>query len=302
MKKKWSSLECLGAAAGIAVFLALAGCAAKTATPHTTEGQAASAPSAGLVLEYKMPAGQVLRYSQTDEVKETSDRMGQIIEGTITGTGRDAFRSKGLKDGHFLLEVTIEDMAVTTTGPRGESKLDATSVIGKSFEMVLSSLGAEVDVSGAEPITFATPSGTRSVASSYKIFFPDLPGKPVKIGDTWPTDYAVEDKAGPLALRTEYHRVNTLEGFDSVEGMDCARIVTAITGRVSGAGSQQGTELRIAGDIKGTTVWHFAPKEGIYVQSTSDVVNEMTVTVTRGQTMTMPTTQKQKAIVKLSGR
>jgi len=302
MKKKRFSFERLALATGIAVILALAGCAAKTAIPRAAEGPSPSAPSAGLVLEYKMPAGRVLRYSQTDEIKETSDRMGQILEGTMTGTGRDAFRSKGLKDGHFLLEVTIEDMALTTTGPRGESKLDVTSVIGKRFEMVLSSLGAEVDVSGAEPITFTAPNGTRSVASAYKTFFPDLPGRPVKVGDTWPTDYTVEDKSGPLALRTDFRRVNRLEGFETVEGMDCARVVTAVTGRVSGAGSQQGTEIRVEGDVKGTTVWHFAPKEGIYVQSTSDVVNEMTVTVTRGQTMTIPTTQKQTTRVKLAGR
>jgi len=140
------------------------------------------------------------------------------------------------------------------------------------------------------------------VISNYKIFFPDLPGQPVKIGDSWPSNYAIEDKTGPLALRTEIQRVNTLEGFETVEGMNCVRIVSKLTGRVSGAGSQQGAEIRIEGDVKGTVAWHFAPKEGIYVQSTSDVVNEMTVTVNRGQTMTIPTTQKQKMDVKLAGR
>jgi len=302
MKKERSVLECLGRASGIAVILALAGCAATTKAPRAAEGPAAPAPPAGLILEYKMPAGQVLRYSQTDEVKETSDVMGQIFESVMTGAGTDSFRSKGRKDGHYLLEVTIEDMSLSRTSPQGDFKPDLTPVVGKSFDMVLSALGAEIDVSGAEPITFTTPSGTRSVASGYKIFFPDLPGKPVKIGDAWPTDTTVEDKAGPLVMRQEIQRVNTLEGFETVEGMDCVRVVSKLTGRVSGTGSQQGAEIRIEGEIKGTVVWHFAPKEGIYVQSTSDVVNELTVTVNRGQTMTIPTAQKQTTRVKLAGR
>lgn len=302
MKKKRFWLESLSAAAGIVVSLALAGCAAKTAAPRTAEGPAASASPAGFVLEYKMPAGQVLRYSQTDEVKETSDVMGQIFESVMTGAGTDSFRSKGRKDGHYLLEVTIEDMSLSRTGPQGDFKPDMSPVVGKTFDMVLSSLGAEIDVSGAEPIAFATPNGTRSVASGYKIFFPDLPGKTIKIGETWPTDYTIEDKAGPLVMRQEIRRVNTLESFETVEGRDCVRVVSKLTGRVSGAGSQQGAEIRIEGDVKGTVVWHFAPKEGIYVQSTSDVANEMTVTVNRGQTMTIPTTQKQTTRVKLAGR
>jgi hypothetical protein len=302
MIKKSLSPAGFSLAAGIAIVLVAAGCATSTAAGRVGQESVVAAPPAGIVLAYKMPAGRVLRYIQTDEVKETSDRMGQILEGTRVGTGTDAFRSKGLKDGHFLLEVTIEDMAMTSNGAQGESKLDTASVVGKSFEMILSSSGAEIDVSGAEPIKFTTPNGPRSVASAYKTFFPDLPGKPVKVGDAWPTDYTVEDASGPLAFRTDYHRVHTLEGFESVAGMDCARIVTAITGRVSGGGNTQGTEIRISGEIKGTAVWHFAPKEGLYVQSTSDVVNEMTVTVTRGQTMTMPTTQKQKSTVTLTGR
>lgn len=302
MKKERSLLECLGAAAGIVVSLILAGCAAKTAAPRAAEGPAAPAPPAGLVLEYKMPAGQVLRYSQTDEVKETGDIMGQIVESVITGAGTDSFRSKGRKDGHYLLEVAIEDMSLSATGPRGDFKPDLTPVVGKTFDMVLSSLGAEVDVSGAELLTFTMPNGTRSVASGYKVFFPDLPGKPVKIGDTWPTDYSLEDKSGPMAMRTDIRRVNTLDGFETVAGMNCVRITSRLTGRVSGGGSQQGAEIRIEGDVKGTVVWHFAPKEGIYVQSTSEVVNEMTVTVNRGQTMTIPTTQKQTTRVKLAGR
>lgn len=302
MIKKSLSLPGFRWAAGVAIVLGAAGCASTTSAGRVGEESGVAAPPPGIVLAYKMPNGRVLRYIQTDEVKETTDRMGQILEGAITGTGTDVFRAKGLKDGHFLLEVTIEDMAMTTVSPRGESKQDTTSVVGKSFDMVLSSSGAEIDVSGAEPIVFTTPNGPRSVAASYKAFFPDLPGKPVKAGDAWPTDYAVEDTSGPLAFRTDYHRVNTLEGFESVAGMECARIVTAVTGRVSGGGTAQGAEIQIAGEIKGTAVWHFAPKEGIYVRSTSETVNEMTVTVKGRQTVSMPTTQRQKTTVTLAGR
>jgi hypothetical protein len=57
-----------------------------------------------------------------------------------------------------------------------------------------------------------------------------------------------------------------------------------------------------AGTLKGTDVWHFAVKEGIYVRSTTETVNEITITVSGPQPMTIPATQTRKSEVKLAGR
>jgi hypothetical protein len=83
--------------------------------------------------------------------------------------------------------------------------------------------------------------------------------------------------------------------------MECARITSKQTGSISGTGSQQGLELLFAGTVKGTDVWYFAPKEGIFVKSISDVVSEIIITVSGAQAMTVPTTQKRKGEVKLVG-
>ena len=56
-----------------AAALFLAGCAAKTAIVEGTS-------SAGIILLYKMPVGQVLKYHEVGEVKESGEVMGQTIE------------------------------------------------------------------------------------------------------------------------------------------------------------------------------------------------------------------------------
>jgi len=297
MKAKMESQGRLIRVAAWTAGLVLVFCAGTSPAPR-----AAQTPAADIVLEYKMPAGQVLRYQGTDEVKETTDRMGETTETLVTSSSTDSFRAKGRKNGGHLLEVTIEDASLVVSSLRGENRPDLKPIIGKSFDMVLSRLGAEVDVSGAEAITFTSLSGPRSVAPGYKVFFPDLPDKPIRVGDSWTTDSAVQEQAGPIAVRTEIRRVNTVEGFEAVMGMDCLRITAQLTGRVTGSGNVQGADIKLEGEIKGTDVWHFAPKEGIYVRSKSDVLNTMTATVTRGQTMTLPTTQKQTKTVKLAGR
>ena len=303
MKTKRFSIGRMVWAAGIAAALALAGCAAKTPPPRVVKAPVVSETRpAGLVLEYKMAAGQVLRYQDNSETREVTDVMGQTIESHTTSTGTYSFQAKGRKEQNHLLGVTIEDMAMTITSIQGDLSPDLKTVKGKTFDMVLSSFGIEVDVAGAESITYEMATGTRNVAAGFKIFFPDLPGKPIKVGDSWPSSFVIDEKSGVTNIRVEVQSVNTLEGFETIDGMECGRVASKHTGNISGTGSQQGLDLLFGGTLKGTDVWYFAPKEGIYVKSTGETVNEMTISVSGAQAMTIPVTQTRKSEVKLAGR
>jgi hypothetical protein len=294
IKKKISRAGLTVALIGAAALI-LAGCAAKTAVVE-------SAPAPGIVLQYKMPAGQVLRYSEVGEVKESGEVMGQTIESVTKAESAFSFRAKGAKEGNHLLEATIENMTIQIRSMQGELSPDLTPVIGKSFDMVLSPLGTEVDVSGAESIQYEFMGSTRNLASGFKIFFPDLPEKPVEIGDTWPSNFTIADKNETTDIRIEMQGVCTLDGFETVDGMECARIKSEYTGTIQGTGNQQGAELYFSGNAKGSDIWHFAVKEGLYVKSASDVVNELVIDVVGPQNLTIPTTQTRKGEVVLVSR
>jgi len=305
MMTKRFSIGRMAWAAGIAATMALAGCATKTTTPGvagTTAARTAVTTPAGLVLEYKMPAGRVLRYQDSTEVSEITEVMGMTNESHSVLASSVSFQAKGRKDRDHLVGVTIDDISLTVTGPQGDLSPDMKPVKGRSFDMVLSPLGMEVDVSGAEAIIYQFATGPRSVAPGFKVFFPDLPGKPIQIGDAWPSSFVIEDKSGATNMRVDAQSVNTLEGFETVDGMECARIASRNTGTISGTGNQQGIDLLFASTLKGTDVWYFAVKEGIYVKSTSETVNEISITVNGPQTMTIPATQTRKSEVKLAGR
>jgi len=303
MKTKRSMHGRLAWVAYATALLILTGCAPAPSAPRLTESPAATAtPAAGVVLEYKMPAGQVLRYQDKSEMRQVSDLMGESVETVITSSGAYSFQAKGPKERNFLLGVTIDSMGMTISTPRGDLSPDMKSVIGKNFDMVLSPLGAEVDLAGAEAITYEMVTGTRHVAIFFKVFFPDVPGKSLKVGDTWPSNFVIEDKSGGATARLEFQSVNTLEGWETVDGLECARIRSKVTGTVSGSGKQQGFDTITQGSCKGTDVWYFATKEGIFVKLTSELTTEMTVSLSGAQSMTIPTTQTRKSETKLVGR
>jgi hypothetical protein len=263
-------------------------------------GLAASAP-ASAVLEYKMPAGKALTYQGSSEDAQVMEVNGQTMDTHTTNKSTFTFKAKGRKDKNLLLGVTIDDISTSMTGTRGDMSPDMTSIKGKSFDMVLSPLGSEVDVSGAEAITYAIATETRNLASGFKAFFPDLPGKAVKIGDTWPSSDAIEEKTGSMTIQIQLQNVHTLEGFETVDGMECARVSTQVTGTISGSGSQMGQDMTFSGTSKGKNVWHFAVKEGIYVQAASELTTEMSVDVSSAG-LTIPVTQTTKSEVKLTGK
>lgn len=303
MKIRQSSASRRAWALAVSVIMLVAGDVALTSAPREAKAPAVPQDKAsGVVLAYKMPAGQVLKYQEKSEMRQVSDIMGQSVETTITTTGAYTFLAKGLKERNLLLGVTIDDMGMGIATPRGDMSPDLKSVKGKSFDMVISPLGAEVDVSGAEAITYEFVTGTRNVATSFKVFFPDLPDKGVKIGESWPSSYVIEEKSGPASMRIEFQSVNTLEGWETVDGMECASITAKVTGTISGTGKQQGMDASTDGTSKGKEVWYFAVKEGIFVKATSELVTEMTTSLTGAQSMTIPTTQTRTGEVKLVGR
>ena len=296
-------------AAGTAVLAAavfLAGCAARTeppavgGTPVAAKAPAAPASPAGIVLEYKMPEGRTVTYQSSEEVIESAEVMGQTRESHSTGSDTFSLRGKGRKGQDLLLGVTIDSMSMVITSPQGDISPDLASLRGKAFDMVLSPLGSEVDVSAAEAITFEAPTGPRSIAAGFKLFFPDLPGKPLQVGDSWPSGAGTTEKTGGIEIRLDFQNVNTFEGLETIDGRECARIRSEVTGSLSGSGNQQGMEMAFSGTGKGRDLWYFAVKEGVYVKSTSDMKMDISITLSAlGQTL--PTTQTRKGEVKLVG-
>jgi len=289
-----------GLAAAVMAIVVLAGgpLLATPTAPKTPATSLAPAPAKAVVLEYKMPTGRTLTYQSKSEEGRVMEVQGQSMDTQTTGTSTFTYKAKGVKDKNFLLGVTVDDIAITmTSSAQGDMSPDVSGVKGKSFDMVLSPLGSEVDVSGAEALTFTIATETSNLSSGFKLFFPDLPGKPVKIGDTWPATAVTEEKTGSVTVKVDLQYVHTLEGFESVDGMECARISSQVTGTVTGAGNQMGQDLTFSGTTKGKDLWFFAVKEGIFVKTTSESTAEMSIDVAG---MTIPMTQTSKSEVKLT--
>ena len=278
MQRYTSGAWLIFAVALLAIAL-LAGCAGKKPMPEAA------------FWEYKMPEGKALEYGKSEDVKQTMEIMGQAMEMSFTKSMAFSMMPKGREKNIYQIDVTINSMEAAATTPQGDFDADMEPTIGKSFEMSLSYLGKEVDVSGAQEIKYSLgPEGERSIMADFAAFLPDLPGRPVDIGDTWTSQDTIPVSEGSAELLIVSESLNTLEGFETIKGMECARVSAAVTGSISGEGEQMGAALTFSGTMEGNEIWYFAHKEGIFVKSSGNIFTTASVEVGGPQQMTIPLT------------
>ena len=289
-KRKWRTWLVL-----VPVFMTicmLAGCAAKEAPVYGD-------PQTGVILQYRMPEGQVLKYESWGETHQVSDVMGQTIEADISSSNVFTVKSNGQQENNHQLTITIDDMGLKIQSTQGELEPDMSTVIGKSFDMVFSSLGKEVELIGADAIEYDMgPEGTRSVAVGFQDIFPNFADKPVKIGDTWPDESTITEKSDTGEAIITFSGINTLAGFETIDGRECVKVIGEGTGTIESTGEQQGVELVTTGEIKGTFTWYFAYKEGIFIKQINKGTVEGTVDVP-SQGVQIPFTRESTSEIKL---
>ncbi len=289
LRKVLSVVLCVVAIA--AVTVALTGCAAKTGASAWGD------LDTGLILEYRISSGDAMSYRFTSSSIQTMEIQGQPVPVESVETLLFSVEPKGVKDDDHALGITIEDLTVTVSSPRGELEADTENVVGESFDMTLSKLGAEGGLPDPDVLQYMIGSeGPKSVITGFSVIFPDLPEGPITIGDTWPTTVEISEQSDEGDVVITVAAVNTLEGFETVDGFECARIAAVLTGTIEGGGTQQGAEWTMQSDMDGSGKWYFAYKEGILVsdvtEGTADgniVVQapngEMTIPVSRDYSM-----------------
>jgi len=260
-----------------------------------------AAPQDAVTLAYKFTPGTPLSYKTTSAQVQNIDVMGQTMVTEISSSLDMTLAPKGLKDGNHLLGLTIDGMTVNVQGPQGGATPDLKDVIGKSFDMVLSPQGEEVDVSGAASLFIDMgQGGRREMTSDFQGIFPNFPAAAVKVGDKWPVQETITQKSDAGEIKIAFNNESTLDGFEKVDGFDCARIKTAVKGVMSGSLNQMGMSLGMDAKLEGTDTSYFAFKEGMFVKSESAVDLSGVITAdSMGMTINFTGTQRSaSALVK----
>jgi hypothetical protein len=280
--------------AALACLLAIgmiAGCAAK----KMPWGD----PQTGLILKYRMDPGQSLKYKNETNANQYMEVMGQSIDVDTERTLTLTMKPKATQGKNLLLGITIDSVSLSINGPQGSINPDMSEIEGKSFDMTINNIGEEIDVSGAEALQYEVEGTERSMSADFQMFFPDFAGKPVKMGETWTSSGTLDIDEGNSQIKINLDSVNTLDGFEVIDGYECVRIKADVTGTMEGEGEAQGMSLVFEGEGEGTDTWYFAYKEGILVKLISEFFLDGNIDATGPANLSIPMKQEMKMTLSL---
>jgi len=291
LKKALSVVLCVWIVA--AATFALTGCAAKTAVWGDLD--------TGLILEYRMSSGDAMSYRFTSSSIQTMEIQGQAIPVESIEILSFSAESKGVTDGEFALGITIDGLTVTVSSPQGELEADTDDIVGESFDMTLSKVGVEGGLPDRDALQYTIgPEGPKSVITGFGVIFADLPEGPITVGDTWPTTVEIVEESDESNIVITIDAINTLEGFETVDGLECAKMAVVLTGTIEGSGTQQGAAWTMQSDMDGVGTWYFAYKEGILVRDATEGTADGTIVLhTPNGEMTIPVSREYGMITEL---
>ncbi len=293
LKKTLGVALCVVAIA--AATVALTGCAAKTGAGVWGD------LDTGLILEYRMSEGDPVSYTFTSSSIQTMEIQGQSIPVESVETLSFSAEPKGVIEDGFALGITIDGLTVTVSSPQGEIEADTDDVVGESFDMTLSKLGVEGGLPDQDALQYSIgPEGPKSIITGFSVIFPDLPEGAITVGDTWPTSVEIVERSDEGDVVIAIDAVNTLEGFETVAGLECARISLVLTGTIEGSGVQQGAAWTMQSDMEGIGEWYFAYKEGIVVRDVTEGTADGAIVVSspNGE-MTIPVSREYDMVTEL---
>jgi hypothetical protein len=225
-------------------------------------------PESGLIMTYRMPEAQTLKYTVAFDQTHTLTAMGQERS---FGNGRTfdfSTESAGSADENLHMTITIDAMTLMLGTAQGMNELDVQKIREQSFDLTVSPRGEVLDTGTAAEVTyFLGGAGEQGIDADFGDFFPGLPEGPVKVGDTWSYEGGIPGNSFNPETSIRMTSVNTFEGLETIDGLECAKITATFTGELVTEGdSSPGTAIS-GGPVEGSGVWYFAYKEGFLVKA-----------------------------------
>ena len=257
----------------------------------------------GFILSYRLSPDQSWSYQSTGEEITNLVIMGNEQETKASSRNDYTVTANESKETNLSLTVTIDEFVRDTNSPQGEWSVDSSPIIGKNFTLILSPLGKELEFDGIDELKIDMgdqDGGEQSVLNYYRNPFPNLAEKPLKIGESWTEADSFTAPAGNMQVTVNTETKHSLTGMETIDGLECLKVSSTVTGILTGIGEQDGNDLMLDGKLDGSGTWYFAYKKGMLLKadSASDLNGDIDVSG-GGFDLKIPITQKTNSIVKL---
>jgi len=187
--------------------------------------------------------------------------------------GASIWSARLKKGGAYYLNIGVDSLEERRTASDHSAMTKEDQAADRRLEILLYPSGRATSTEAGQRFEDRLTASDLEVAAAEQLSAAliDLPPEPVAIGETWTTKAVIKEGTNRSETSINLDILNTLEGFETMDGMECVRIKAEFTGTVEGTSEPEpGVELVSEGEVKGTDIWYFAFKEGIFVKTVSN--------------------------------
>lgn len=225
-------------------------------------------------LSYGYQTDNPVKYTLKSSMVQMMDIQGQAMETTMSSIFGCTVKREGTASASLILEISVDTIAQYMESPMGASGGSAYGVKGKSCQVIIEPSGKVTDLSGAEKLVYTLESGQNNLSETMSDFFPIMPNREVKEGDTWSFSDTITTMS-PSSRTTKIENAESkLVGFETVNGIECAKISTTHSGSIRMDMEAQGMEISMQGPYTGTSECLFAIREGYFLKLATHSVVE----------------------------
>ena len=242
-------------------------------------------------LAYNMPAGKTLSYKSVTSISQLMDIQGQSMEVMVNTAFGFSAKMVDKVEGNLKVNITVDSLTMSINAMGGLTNSRVREIENKSFNMIIAPTGRVVDLSEAENIKFNVESqGITNLSQSFNDVFPVLPDKAVSPGDTWSSVDTVRSSASTASTLHVLESRYRYDGVEKVNGIDCAKISSTITGRSQTQAQSMGMDIFYSGPVTGQVVTYFAIKEGYFLKQDVSTTLNGEIEISGAENMAFPIT------------
>lgn len=209
---------------------------------------------------------------------------------------RYALTGLGGGDGGPQVSVRLDSLGVVVSTPHGRQVLDTRHLVGSEAEMAISGRGGIPLYADSFPVfeMAGVLEGEVPLSRLMNYGFPDLPDRPVQVGDSWTTHSSRPQIEAHLHLTANLTTEYRFEGWETVDGVDCVRIEGRMVGEMTTRGQiRYGVSHDYTGTLQGSLTWFFDPSTGTLVGMTGEESSDGVMTTETAETPIKQYTQIQ---------
>jgi hypothetical protein len=241
-------------------------------------------------LAYRMQKGQRLKYMINVKTDQSREMQGQEMNFSSENVGLMRLDVEEVaKDGNITFVYAMDSLRMHLNIPQMDSTFrNPEGLVGKRTRQVINASGKKVASTVVDSVKLSGILAQMGGGRQMSMTLIELPGKEVKVGDSWTTSNTDTITQGGGKIIVTPNNTYTVGGEVDTLGYKCVRISYKGNATIKGEGTQMGMNFFIEGEGPTTGTAYFAPKEGLLVALVTNSNLEMTITLTGQMSMTIP--------------